>query len=108
MKTLAKYQTEIVHIFKEYTKQGTKPWTYKIAAFDLSYQIGSLAKRIAQLDGERYSDGMAPDEIKEKIADELADIFAEVLFISHELGIDLDSAWNKMTESDQKKISERS
>jgi len=47
-------------------------------------------------------------QIKAKLSDELADIMAEVLFIAHELDIDLHSAWDNMLASDQKKISERS
>ena len=44
----------------------------------------------------------------QKIADELADIFTVTLFISSELGVNLDEAFNKMVLSDQKKIKERS
>lgn len=108
MKTLKDYTEEIVDIFKEYDRTGTKTWNYKIAAFDLSYQIGSLAKRVAQLDGERYADGLSKEEIKKHIADELADIFAETLFIAHDLGIDLEQGWEDMKTSDQKKIETRS
>jgi NTP pyrophosphatase (non-canonical NTP hydrolase) len=108
MKTLKDYTNEIVETFKGYEKTGTKPWTYKIAAFDMSYQIGSLAKRIAQLDGERHAEGLSQEELKKYAADELADIFAEVLFIAHDLGIDLEQGWEDMKKSDEKKIEERS
>ena len=108
MKTLKDYTQEVVHIFKEYDKTGTKTWNYKIAAFDMSYQVGSLAKRIGQLDGERYADGLSETELKKYIADELADIFAEVLFIANDLNIDLDQGWADMTKSDQEKIKNRS
>ena len=42
--------------------------------------------------------------MKENVADELADIMAEVLFISNELNIDFNKAWEKMIESDENKI----
>ncbi len=99
---------QIVRMFKEYDRQGTKTWTYEIAAQDLQYQIGNLTKRILQLKGYRYAEGLNEEEIKEKLADELADIMAETLFIAHELNIDLAAAWNAMLASDAKKIEERS
>jgi len=74
----------------------------------LTYQVGSLSKRILQLEGDRYADGLSKEEIKKHIADEIADIMAEILFIAHELGIDVSEAWEKMIESDKGKISKRS
>lgn len=99
---------DVVRTFDAYMAQGTARWRYKTAALDLSYQVGSLAKRILQLDGERYPEGLSKEEIKAKIPDELADIMAEVLFIAHELGIDMNQAWESMIKSDNKKIEERS
>ncbi|HEV7449781.1 MAG TPA: hypothetical protein VGP13_04575 [Candidatus Paceibacterota bacterium] len=107
-KPLADMQKEIVRVFKEYEKTGTHKWTADIAAKDLSYQLGSLTKRMMQLKGERYADGLNKKELKKFVADELADILAEVLFISHELGIDIQEAWGGMIGSDKKKISSRS
>jgi len=107
-KTLEEMTKQIVEMFDHYESQGTAHWTYKIAALDLSYQLGSLAKRILQLDGERYTEGLSKEEIKAKISDELADILAEALFISHELGMDMEQAWERMLASDAKKIEERS
>lgn len=107
-KSLSQMRAEIVRIFKIYQKQGTKKWTYDIAAKDLSYQIGSLTKRIMQMQNERYADGLTKKELKSFISDELADILAEVLFISHELDIDMHEAWENMVGSDNKKIKTRS
>lgn len=107
-KTLSSYTKEVVAIFKEYKKQGTKPWTYDTAVRDLPYQIGSLTKAIMQLRNERYPEGLSKKELIAKVADELADIFAETLFIAHELGISLEDAWTKMLESDKTKIKSRS
>lgn len=98
---------EIVDIFSHYEKQGTVPWTYSIAARDLSYQVGSLTKALLQLEGARYNEGKTETELKAKVGDELADILAEVLFISHELSISLSDAWDDMLKSDYKKIAER-
>lgn len=107
MKDLKYYTKEVVKIFTKYTKTGTVNWTYKIALLDLQYQLGSLTKRVMQLDNQRHKEGQSEKEIKDKIADELADIFTETLFIAHELKVDLDKAFTKMLESDNKKISDR-
>lgn len=107
MKTLVDLTQEIKTIFKNYEQQGTLPWDYKIATTDLAYQIGNLTKAILQFQNYRYRDGMSDKEIKNKAADELADILAEVLIIADDLKIDLYEAWENMKKSDQKKISER-
>mgnify|MGYP001566597788 FL=1 len=95
-------------IFKKYELTGTTQWTAAIAARDLSYQIGSLTKVLMQIDGQRYAEGKDSEELKAKVADELADILAEVLFIAHEMDISMEDAWQKMLGSDNNKISQRS
>ncbi len=107
MKTLKDYTSEVVKIFNKYTKTGTVKWTYEIALLDMQYQLGSLTKRIMQMNGKRHKENLSEKEIKDKIADELADVFAETLFIAKELKIDLDKAFNKMLESDNQKINQR-
>lgn len=106
-KTLQELTRDVVSIFKKYEETGTTPWTYKIAAHDLSYQVGSLTKALMQLDGERHAEGANREALLAKTADELADILAEVLFIAHELGISIDEAWAGMLASDQSKIDQR-
>ena len=108
MSQLRDMTERIVQVFHEYDKQGTKTWTYDVAANDLQYQVGSLIKRILQLKGFRYKEGLSDDDIREKLADELADILAEVLFIAHDMDIDIETACDKMLESDERKIQERS
>ena len=107
-KSLSELKKYAVKIFTEYKKTGTVKWTYDIVAKDMSYQVGSLIKRIMQYRNERYADGLNKKEIKAHIADELADIITEVLFISHELDIDISQAWEDMAQSDKKKIASRS
>jgi len=106
--TLRQLTEEIVQDFRNYDATGTNSWTYATAIRDLPYQLGSLTKLLNQLEGDRFADGQTPDQIKAKMADELADIMAEVLFAAHELGIDMDQAWRDMIKSDETKISERS
>jgi hypothetical protein len=106
-KTIKQYANEAVRTLKAYDKTGSKPWTYKTAAIDLSVQVGSLIKLIMQSEGTRFNHGQTKKEIQEKIGDELADILTEILFISDELGIDMDKAFEKMLKSDEQKISTR-
>lgn len=106
-KTLGEYTKEIIDIYKAYEQIGTTPWNYSIAARDLTYQLGSLTKILLQLEGARYRKGKTEVELKTDLADELADIFAETLFIAHDMNISLDNAWNRMRDADKKKISER-
>lgn len=106
--TISQMTSEIVEMFNEYTKQGTPQWTYQTAAQDLPYQVGSLTKLLMQREGNRYREGLSDEEIRTKVADELSDILADVLFIAHELGIDLNEAWRNMLASDEQKISKRS
>ncbi len=108
MKNLEKMQKEIVEIFFNYQGQGTKPWSYIIASHDLQYQIGNLTKYVLQLENYRYRENLSDVQIKEKLADELADILAEILFIAHELDVNIEQAWAKMLELDRKKIGDRS
>lgn len=106
-KGLKDFTEEVVALFKKYEETGTPPWTYKTAVQDLSYQVGSLTKAVMQLEGERHAEGKSKEEMMKKVGDELADIFAEVLFIAHELNISLEEAWDQMLESDRSKIESR-
>jgi NTP pyrophosphatase (non-canonical NTP hydrolase) len=107
-KSLDEMTSHVASIFKRYEATGTKPWTYEIAAKDLAYQVGSLTKLIMQKDGERFAKGKTEKELLKDISDELSDILAEVLFIAHELNIDMHEAWEAMAQSDENKISSRS
>jgi hypothetical protein len=104
---LKEFESEVVTMFKKYEQTGTIPWNYSIATRDLPYQVGSLTKAVSQLEGIRHREGKTDEELKAKIGDELADIFAEVLFIAHDFGISLEDVWQNMLASDQRKIDER-
>lgn len=98
---------DVVVQMKRYQLMGTKAWDYRIAARDLPCQVGSLTKLLMQLDGERYRHNKTDAELKNQIADELADIMSLVLFIAHELDIDVEKAWEAMLKSDDVKIGTR-
>lgn len=107
MKTLSQYTKEVVKTIRSYDKTKVKKWTYETATLDLSVQVGSLIKAVMQYRNLRFAYGKNKAEIKEIIGDELADIFTEVLYIAHELDIDIDQSFNKMLKSDKEKIKKR-
>ena len=67
----------------------------------------SLAKLLMQLHGDRHNGKQSREEIMAQIADELADILTDTIFIAHDLGIDLNRAFDDMLKSDQQKVAER-
>lgn len=93
--------------FGKYDKQGTKHWTWEVAAKDLAYQIGSLNKVMLQLSEHRWADGKDKAALEIDFRNELADILAEVLYIAHERGIDMNEAMDEMVDDDHKKVSSR-
>ena len=99
---------EVVKSFGSYVAQGTKKWDWHSAAKDLPYQVGSITKIMQQLTNERWAEGKSEKELKNELSDELADVIACTLFIASDLNIDIESAWQKMLDSDKKKVSQRS
>ena len=104
---LKQMSQEVVESIKKYQVTGTVPWDYRIAIRDMPVQVGSLTKLLMQLDNERFANNKSSIIIKNEIADELADILSLVLFIAHELGIDIKHAWQKMLDSDINKQQKR-
>jgi NTP pyrophosphatase (non-canonical NTP hydrolase) len=107
-RTIQQMTEEVVESFNSYVAQGTKKWNWKSAAKDLPYQVGSVTKIMQQLTNERWAGDKSKDQLKQEMSDELADVIACALFISADLGIDIEQAWQNMLELDKKKISKRS
>jgi hypothetical protein len=93
--------------FAQYDQQGTRHWTWQVAAQDLSYQVGSLHKVMLQLSGDRWAGGKDKTALEAEFRDELADIMAEVLYIASERNIDMNQAMSEMVQSDTKKVEGR-
>lgn len=108
-KTLQEATELVLDSFSNYDENTpTVEWNHRIAARDLSYQIGSLTKALMQLEGERFDEQKSKQELREIVADELADILAETLYIAHEMDISMSDALDAMVESDNKKIEKQS
>jgi hypothetical protein len=105
--TIAELTVAVKRSFARYDQQGTRHWTWQVAAHDLSYQIGSLHKVMLQLSGDRWADGKDQQTLEADFRNELADILAEVLYIAAERGIDMNRAMDEMVADDQRKVSQR-
>ena len=106
-KTLQEYTKDSIKTLRGYDKTTVKKWDYRIDASDLSVQLGSLTKALMQYENTRFAYGMTKKELKSKIGDELADILTEVLFIAHELNIDIEESFDTMLASDKEKVKKR-
>lgn len=105
--TISELSKAVKDSFAKYDKQGTKHWTWKVAANDLSYQIGSLNKVILQLSNHRWADGKTKESLEANFRNELADILAEVLYIAGKRNIDMNKAMEEMFTDDDKKVTKR-
>ncbi|NVO26729.1 hypothetical protein HJ526_04805 [Donghicola sp. C2-DW-16] len=106
MHTIDELKEQAVSIFRKYEETGTNRWSADTVVMDLSYQIGSLAKLIMCMRGNRNSN-MVDEKLKEQIGDEISDILADILYLSNELDIDIGQAWENMLSSDGQKISQK-
>lgn len=62
----------------------------------LTEEVGELARHISRKYGEQsYKEPITDAEIKNKIADEIADIFFVTTCLANQIGIDLEKAINK-------------
>lgn len=105
--TISELTNAVKKSFAKYDNQGTDHWTWEVAAKDLAYQIGSLNKVMLQLSNHRWADGKDTETLEADFRNELADIFAEVLYIAGERGINMNVAMEEMYDDDQRKVSER-
>jgi NTP pyrophosphatase (non-canonical NTP hydrolase) len=105
--TLSEATSAVKASFAKYDAQGTNHWTWETAAADLQYQVGSLTKVLLQRSGYRYAEGKDAAALDWQLRNELADILAEVLYVSGELGIDMNQALEEMVADDTKKVAER-
>lgn len=105
--TLSQLTKLVKASFANYDRQGTRHWSWQVAAHDLAYQIGSLNKVMLQLSGDRWAADKDKATLEAEFRDELADILAEVLYIAAERGIDMNQAMDEMVRSDTKKVAKR-
>lgn len=65
----------------------------------LTEEVGEVSRLIARIYGEQsFKTPMSPEEQKEKLADELADVIWVISCLANQTGIDLEDAINKNIE----------
>lgn len=98
---------EMASNMRRYEATGVKPWNARAALNDLAYQAGGLQKLIMQLNGERHLQGKSKKALLSDIEMELAEVVSISLFAAHELGLDVRKGFQRMLDSDKKKIKAR-
>ena len=96
-------------IYKRFQEIEGKPWGAEGCMIELAKQVGDLSKHVmgqehyyfeARKKLPGYESGI------EQIADELADIFAQVIRIADHYGIDLEKAHIKAREDEDRSLKE--
>lgn len=100
-KTFKEIIKEIREINKEFAKREKKEWTPEIMTTELAKQLGEVSKQIMMLEGnylpQRNTDQRYTHS-KEQLADELSDIFSNILRITDYYKIDLEISHLKELE----------
>jgi NTP pyrophosphatase (non-canonical NTP hydrolase) len=82
-------------VYQRFEKVEGKPWGINGATIELAKQVGDLAKLIMLEEGYYASCANKPENIEERIGDELADILGQVIRIADYYKIDLENAHMK-------------
>ena len=104
-KTFKKIIEETREITKEFEKREKRKWIPETMVTELAKQLGEVSKQIMMLEGNylpRRDTDPRYAHSKEQLADELSDIFANILRIADHYQIDLEEAHLKELESGKK------
>ncbi len=70
----------------------------------LTEEVGEVSRLISRMFGDQsFKESLTPDEQKEKLSDELADVIWVVTCLANQTGIDLTSAIHKNIEKKTKR-----
>lgn len=79
-------------IYKRFEKVEGKPWGINGATIELAKQVGDLAKLIMLKEDYYATCAKKPENLEDKIGDELADILGQIIRIADFYNIDLENA----------------
>lgn len=82
-------------IYKRFEIVEGRPWGINGATIELSKQVGDLAKLIMLKENYYAYCAQKPENLDEKIGDELADILGQIIRIADFYNIDLEEAHKK-------------
>ena len=77
-----------IDIVRRFEKIEGRPWGIEGAVMELTHQVGALAKHI-MMQENYYFYSVDSTENKQQIADELADVFGQIIRIADYYKIDL-------------------
>ncbi len=70
----------------------------------LTEEVGEVARLVGRIYGEQsFKESISPEEQKEKLADELADVIWVITCLANQTGIDLESAISKNVDKKTKR-----
>lgn len=99
------YQEEVDHWIKTV---GVRYFSELTNMAILTEEVGEVARLISRMYGEQsFRNPMSPDEQKDSLADELADVFWVAVCLANQTGIDLEAALKKNLEKKSKRDSLR-
>lgn len=87
-------------IYHRFEKVEGKPWGINGAMIELTKQMGDLSKCIMLQENYYSYQGKKPENLKENIGNELADILGQLIRIADCYGIDLEEA-HKAARADE-------
>ncbi len=99
------YQEEVDHWIKTV---GVRYFSELTNMAILTEEVGEVARLISRMYGEQsFRNPMSPDEQKDSLADELADVIWVAVCLANQTGIDLEAALTKNLEKKSKRDSLR-
>lgn len=79
-------------VYKRFEKVEYRQWGINGAMIELSKQVGDLSKWVMMKEQYYAMDGQMPANINDRIGDELADIFGQLIRIADHYQIDLEDS----------------
>lgn len=93
-------------IVKRFSKIELQEWRGEGAMIELSKQVGELAKQVMIKEKYYALEGDVPD-VDERLGNEMADVIAQVMRLADHYGIDLEKAFVKAREDEDRYLKSR-
>lgn len=93
-------------VYKRFEKVEGKPWGVEGATIELAKQVGDLAQLVMVKENYYAPFIQEPEDIDERIGDELADIFGQIIRIADYYSIDLEEAHIKARRGEDESLRE--
>lgn len=105
-KTFAEMEDMYKEVVQRFNRIELQEWKAEGAMIELTKQVGELAKQV--MIKERYYalEGDVPD-VDERLGDEMADVVAQIMRLADHYKIDLESAFIKARENEDRYLRSR-